>query len=163
MSEFYPGHRELVSDYQEGGERSELSASISLSLFCTKRLRAGVWWYLIPYLVNHLLSIFFNNARLWRSSRIQKSTTTGCLGSLEFIRSFLVPDILENTLNSIQGAIILDSISNWDDQPNSQNIPQQWFDTLPEIVLNDIQDNGNKGAVTRSYWHSNECQFLIKI
>ena len=41
---------------------------------------------------------------------------TGCIGSLEFVRSFLIPDYIDN-LNLIQGAIIIDSVMNWDAEP----------------------------------------------
>ena len=41
---------------------------------------------------------------------------TGCIGSLEFVRSFLIPDYIDN-LNLIQGAIIIDSVMNWNAEP----------------------------------------------
>ena len=42
---------------------------------------------------------------------------TGCLGSLEFIRSFLITDFIRKS-NPLQGAIIVDSVLNWHGEPN---------------------------------------------
>ena len=70
---------------------------------------------------------------------------TGCLGSFEFIRSFLIPDVISDKGIQIGGVIILDSIFNWDDRPGSQDVPDQWSNVVPKKVIKSIKENGNKG------------------
>ncbi len=57
----------------------------------------------------------------------------GCHGSLEFIRSFLIPDFIEKGYR-IQGAFILDTLLNWDDNEGSQEVTEYWSEALPEVI-----------------------------
>ncbi|XP_023229172.1 uncharacterized protein LOC111629485 isoform X1 [Centruroides sculpturatus] len=57
----------------------------------------------------------------------------GGLGSLYFVRDFLVPDILQKNKGHFQGAYILDSVLNFDNNINSQEIPQDIRKVLPSL------------------------------
>lgn len=72
------------------------------------------------------------------------SEETGCLGSLEFIRSFLIPDFIDKFGNQIQGAIVIDTVLNWDDRPGSQEVPDAWHKIVPNVAK-EIEANEYKG------------------
>lgn len=57
----------------------------------------------------------------------------GCYGSLEFIRSYLMPEFIENGIE-IQGSIILDTIGNYDSSERSQDVPESWVQLAPKVV-----------------------------
>ncbi|TRY63440.1 hypothetical protein TCAL_06871, partial [Tigriopus californicus] len=68
---------------------------------------------------------------------------SGCYGSLEFIRKYIMPEFLDNGI-PIQGAYILDTLLNFDDDPDSQLVPKNWMNIVPEVAKS-IEDNGKKG------------------
>ena len=47
-------------------------------------------------------------------------------------RTFLIPEFI-NKGNRIQGAYILDTLLNWDDQPGTQEVSQYWHQALPLV------------------------------
>ncbi|QQP35210.1 Uncharacterized protein FKW44_023369, partial [Caligus rogercresseyi] len=67
----------------------------------------------------------------------------GCYGSYEFIRSYLKPFYLDAGIH-LSGALILDTIGNFDDGVGTQNIPRNWETLAPEVVKKIIA-NGRRG------------------
>lgn len=63
----------------------------------------------------------------------------GCLGSIFFVRDFLIPKVLEAHGGArLQGAFILDTIMNFNDTQFSQTLSPEWQAALPDF-WNDIQ------------------------
>ena len=70
----------------------------------------------------------------------------GSQGSHEFVRSYLVPRFFKGQGSPrLQGAIILDTILNFNDTENSQTVVDDWQDKVAEDVTTDIELNGNRG------------------
>lgn len=58
----------------------------------------------------------------------------GCLGSLFFIRDFLIPQILQaHNGAKLKGAFILDTIMNYNQTEYSQTLPPEWQKALPDF------------------------------
>ncbi|XP_066943165.1 uncharacterized protein [Macrobrachium rosenbergii] len=58
----------------------------------------------------------------------------GTQGSLMFVKDYLVRSIIkEFGIEEVTGAFILDCISNWDPNPNSQDFPDPWAAYLPGV------------------------------
>ena len=71
------------------------------------------------------------------------SEEAGSLGSYEYIRRQIMPYFIRRGLK-ISGAIILDTLLNYDFNVNSQSIPDNWEHIIPESV-NSIREDQNKG------------------
>lgn len=57
----------------------------------------------------------------------------GTQGSLMFVKDYLVRSIIQEfDIKNVTGAFILDCISNWDTEPESQDFPDPWDAYLPE-------------------------------
>ena len=86
------------------------------------------------------------------------SEEAGSLGSYEFVRRLVMPYFRRRGL-SMSGAIILDTLMNFDDRPNSQIVPQKWLETVPEFA-NSVLANERRGdfvaMIRRS--HPNEAK-----
>lgn len=67
----------------------------------------------------------------------------GAIGAQEFINKYIVPSYLRRGIQ-IQGAIILDTIFNYDSLPGSQTIPQQWKQLVPDTHER-LLKNGQRG------------------
>ncbi len=64
----------------------------------------------------------------------------GCLGSLEFVRSYLAPDFPRG----IQGAYVLDTVANFAGaRRGSQTVPEDWERLAPEAARS-IREHGEK-------------------
>ncbi len=71
---------------------------------------------------------------------------TGCLGSLEFVRSYLRPRFLRDG-RDFQGAFILDTVANWDGGiEGTQAVPKEWDRLAPEAAKN-IRNRNNKVTI----------------
>ena len=58
----------------------------------------------------------------------------GCLGSIFFVRDFLIPQILlAHGGAKLKGAFILDTIMNYNDTQYSQTLPPEWQKALPDF------------------------------
>lgn len=65
----------------------------------------------------------------------------GCLGSIFFVRDFLIPQVLQpNGGATVQGAFILDTIMNYNDTQFSQTLSPEWQTALPSF-WEDLQVN----------------------
>ncbi len=64
----------------------------------------------------------------------------GCLGSLEFVRSYLAPDFPQGP----QGAFVLDTLANWAGaKERSQSVPEEWDRLAPEAARS-IREHGER-------------------
>ena len=60
----------------------------------------------------------------------------GCLGSIYFVRNFLIPHVLQAHGGAkIKGAFILDTIMNFNETHFSQTLSPEWQKALPELWL----------------------------
>ena len=58
----------------------------------------------------------------------------GCLGSIFFVRDFLIPQVLlAHGGAQLQGAFILDTIMNYNDTQFSQTLSPEWSNALPHF------------------------------
>ena len=71
------------------------------------------------------------------------SEESGSVGSYEYVRRQIIPYFIRRGIQ-ITGAIILDTIMNYDGKTNSQNIPEKWDDVIPETAES-IRKGKNKG------------------
>ena len=71
------------------------------------------------------------------------SEESGSVGSYEYVRRQIIPYFVRRGLE-ITGAIILDTLLNYDEHVGSQNVPVKWEDILPETT-NWIHKNKDKG------------------
>lgn len=55
----------------------------------------------------------------------------GCLGSIFFVRDFLIPQVLQAHGAKMKGAFILDTIMNYNETQFSQNLSTEWQKALP--------------------------------
>eukprot|EP00095_Tigriopus_kingsejongensis_P012423 maker-scaffold1038_size68074-snap-gene-0.19 protein:Tk12423 transcript:maker-scaffold1038_size68074-snap-gene-0.19-mRNA-1 annotation:"hypothetical protein DAPPUDRAFT_306809" len=68
---------------------------------------------------------------------------SGCYGSMEFIRKYVIPEFVEKGVE-IQGAYILDTLLNFDDDEGSQLVPENWHNVVPDVAKS-IRKNKHKG------------------
>ena len=71
------------------------------------------------------------------------SEEEGAVGSQEFINKLIAPFYTKRGIK-IQGAIILDTILNYNSKSGSQNVPDVWKEVASEASKN-IIENGQKG------------------
>ena len=62
----------------------------------------------------------------------------GCVGSIYFVRDFLIRQILRPYGAKLKGAFVLDTIMNYNETQNSQNLSVEWQTALPKF-WEDIQ------------------------
>ena len=76
------------------------------------------------------------------------SEESGSVGSYEYVRRQIIPYFIRRGFE-ITGAIILDTILNYDENIGSQNVPDKWEDVLPETTswIHKNQDKGDFVAV----------------
>ena len=55
----------------------------------------------------------------------------GCLGSIYFVRDFLIPQVLAAHGAKMRGAFILDTIMNYNETQFSQHLSPEWQRALP--------------------------------
>ncbi|XP_068230907.1 uncharacterized protein [Palaemon carinicauda] len=66
----------------------------------------------------------------------------GTQGSLMFVKDYLVKSIIkEFGIEEVTGAFILDCISNWDPNPDSQDFPGPWAAYLPSVNESMVEHN----------------------
>ena len=58
----------------------------------------------------------------------------GIQGSYEFIQRFLVPQMRKFGQKRISGAVIIDTVMNWNGTEFSQTIKEEMAEKLPEVV-----------------------------
>ena len=68
----------------------------------------------------------------------------GCYGSQEFVINYLKRDFLDFGID-IQGAIILDTVSNFDPDSGSQTISPRWKSVVAGQTLANIVERGSRG------------------
>ena len=92
------------------------------------------------------------------------SEETGSIGSYEYVRRQIMPYFIRRGLQ-ISGAIILDTLMNYDQQINSQNIPETWDDIIPNTV-DAIRKGEKKGdfvaVIARNYIKETRIMNLFK-
>lgn len=57
----------------------------------------------------------------------------GCLGSIFFVRDFLIEQILKPHSAKLKGAFILDTIMNYNETEQSQTLSPEWQKALPDF------------------------------
>lgn len=62
----------------------------------------------------------------------------GCLGSIFFVRDFLIQQILQPYGAQLKGAYVLDTIMNYNETQFSQTLSPEWQTALP-LFWEDIQ------------------------
>ncbi|KAG8202120.1 hypothetical protein JTE90_010481 [Oedothorax gibbosus] len=69
----------------------------------------------------------------------------GAMGSNYFVDNYLIPEELKRARASFQGAFILDGIMNYNDIPNTQELPSDYTESLPgfEYFVNNTGNRGN--------------------
>ena len=72
------------------------------------------------------------------------SEETGSAGSYEYVRRQIIPYFIRRGFE-ITGAVILDTLLNYDENIGSQNVPDKWEDILPETTswIHKNQDKGD--------------------
>ena len=59
----------------------------------------------------------------------------GCLGSMYFVRDFLVPHVLKAHGGArLKGAFILDTIMNFNESQYSQTLSDEWKNAVPDLL-----------------------------
>ena len=71
------------------------------------------------------------------------SEESGSVGSYEYVRRQIIPYFIRRGLE-ITGAIILDTLMNFDETVGSQNVPEKWGDISPQTTSS-IHKNHGKG------------------
>ena len=71
------------------------------------------------------------------------SEESGSVGSYEYVRRQIIPYFIRRGIQ-ITGAIILDTLMNYDPEVNSQNIPDKWGDIVPNVTST-VRLGKNKG------------------
>jgi len=70
----------------------------------------------------------------------------GSQGSHEFVREFLVPEFFKGEKwPEFQGAIVLDTIMNFNQTENSEFLPNEWRQKIPESTFEEIEENDFRG------------------
>lgn len=88
---------------------------------------------------------------------------TGCQGSLEFIKSYLTPFILEaHGWPIFQGAFIMDSVANYNTSIYSQDLPPEWREVLPGFQQK-LQVNHFKGDFLSAIYRRNPDRKLASL
>lgn len=75
----------------------------------------------------------------------------GCIGSIYFLRNFLIPNVLAVHGAKVKGAFILDTIMNFNDTQFSQTLSQEWKDALPEFWTQLQAENRTGDFLTAMY------------
>ncbi|GIY83190.1 peptidase_M28 domain-containing protein [Caerostris darwini] len=68
----------------------------------------------------------------------------GAMGSNYFVDHYLIPDELKRARARFQGAFILDGIMNYNDIPNTQELPLDYTESLPGFQYF-VNNTGNRG------------------
>ncbi len=68
----------------------------------------------------------------------------GSVGSLEFVREFLLPKLVRESRGGIGGVFVLDTIINADRRPGSQDVALGWSELVPGVVQR-IEKRGRVG------------------
>ncbi|GBM86129.1 hypothetical protein AVEN_75404-1 [Araneus ventricosus] len=68
----------------------------------------------------------------------------GAMGSNFFVDHYLIPDELKRARARFQGAFILDGIMNYNDIPNTQDLPMDYAESLPGFQYF-VNNTGNRG------------------
>ncbi|KAF8784609.1 Aminopeptidase YwaD like protein [Argiope bruennichi] len=68
----------------------------------------------------------------------------GAMGSNFFVDHYLIPDELKRARARFQGAFILDGIMNYNDIPNTQELPVDYTESLPGFQYF-VNNTGNRG------------------
>lgn len=68
----------------------------------------------------------------------------GAMGSNYFVDHYLIPEELKRARASFQGAFILDGIMNYNDIPNTQELPRDYTESLPGLQYF-VNNTGNRG------------------
>ena len=68
----------------------------------------------------------------------------GTHGSLQFIQDLLIPRLLTSRMmqarSQFRGAIIMDCNINYDEEEDSQDMEEDWWNIVPEAAKNIFQD-----------------------
>ena len=124
-----------------------------------KQIEYGRSW---PHLVNRLITHLSNNRVLTSSDCFRPHHTivfvafdteeAGSVGSYEFVRRLVVPFFANRNLE-MSGAIILDTLINYDPKPGKQTIKKEWEKSMPKCAK-EVLENENRGdfiATIRRY------------
>ncbi|XP_035214836.1 uncharacterized protein LOC118188511 [Stegodyphus dumicola] len=68
----------------------------------------------------------------------------GAMGSNYFVDHYLIPEELKRARAKFQGAFILDGIMNYNDVPNTQDLPLDYAESLPGLQYF-VNNTGNRG------------------